>query len=260
MLPTFELAPVQEVSVSVQFRPLTALSAAHVGSFWDRLRDKYPFTEDHPPVPRLSVDSPSQLGIQILAANQLPRSWFLSEQKEFLVQLQRDRLAVNWRRLHDAEYPRWPDAEQRFIDAFRLLDQFAKELSLETIQPDAAQVSYVNVVPRGTAWSSWSDLGKVCALFAEGWPRGLPTLRGLSASFELGEPQSPLTIDLKRIIRDDDPSLDALLFQLTASRTFLAPPSVDGLIEVLRDAHQQVVQGFADSTTVYAHNYWKRTE
>ncbi len=82
------------------------------------------------------------------------RLWFEFEDG-FLIQLQSDRLVVNWRAGDDRSYPRYPAVRKRFVSAWQDL--------LETLEapPQVTQieVTYVNLVTHGagdvfTGWGS----------------------------------------------------------------------------------------------------------
>ena len=49
-LPVFAKPPVHEVALSVMFDGLAEWKAIHTGLLWQKFRDRFPTTEDHPPL------------------------------------------------------------------------------------------------------------------------------------------------------------------------------------------------------------------
>src|SRR4051794_2053241 len=93
-LPEFERPPLNEVVIGVQFEPLPSFHIAHLGRFWSRIRERYPFTEDQAPILtqiELAKPIPVPEKNQIEIGLPFPRCWFLNESKTELVQLQADR-------------------------------------------------------------------------------------------------------------------------------------------------------------------------
>src|SRR5437899_10225732 len=90
-LPEFDRPPLEEVAIGVAFEPLKDLQAAHHGRFWETIRERYPSTETHSPViPQVELSEP-QVHNQPprITVPFVPRSWFLDESKNNLIQLQR---------------------------------------------------------------------------------------------------------------------------------------------------------------------------
>src|SRR4051794_4820338 len=101
-LPEYERPPIDEVVVGVQFEPLKDFHVAHLGRFWSKVRDRYPLTEDQPPLPaQIEHPEPKPAESRLTFATGIvptPRSWFLDNSKNRLLQLQHDRFLRNWRR------------------------------------------------------------------------------------------------------------------------------------------------------------------
>ncbi len=100
--------------MSVQFDPLSAWRAVHAGLYWSLVKDRYPLNETQPPLPsqieRFDDTFNPQVPLVTFSAVDidLSRFWFLSEDGTNLIQIQRDRLVVNWRQqTGDEVYPRY---------------------------------------------------------------------------------------------------------------------------------------------------------
>jgi hypothetical protein len=104
------------------------------------------------------------------------RYWFLTRDGSELVQVQQDRLAVNWR---DGEsgspYPRYPAMRQVFAERFADLEAFAIQEGTGPVRVQQAELSYVNAVGSGATGTHRLD-------------RVLSTWR-TAAGHHLGEPE-----------------------------------------------------------------------
>jgi uncharacterized protein (TIGR04255 family) len=148
-LPTYGAPPLVEVVFGRQFDPLP-FTAAHIGLFWERLgRTAYPVVQEQPPlapvIERL-VDEPTTAVVEFADVPPLPRLWFSSDEHQSLVQLQRDRLLVNWR-ASSLPYPRYVTLSPKFSELWSVLDDFAR--SELTTNPVLRQfeLTYVNHIP-----------------------------------------------------------------------------------------------------------------
>src|SRR2546422_5562505 len=126
-IPDFDNPPVVEVVLSIQFEPLEGLHTAHLGLLWGQFRDRFPRTEDQPPLNRVIEDlepsvPPEAGGIRIEFFDRFPspRLWFLNEDGTELIQVQQDRFIHNWRTVGEGKkYPRYE----------RIRESFSKELT-----------------------------------------------------------------------------------------------------------------------------------
>ena len=99
----FSMPPLIELSLGMQFEPLTDFTIPYFGLLWNRFRDNFPLTESHPPLEHSTerfdlnrfVLRPS---IQVFQTPPVPRIWFLNQDGSQLIQMQQDRLIHNWRR------------------------------------------------------------------------------------------------------------------------------------------------------------------
>lgn len=67
-LPEFKSPPVIEVVCGVQFEPLPGFLSVHFGEFWARIRDRYPRTEDRPPLGELrETDQGTTVNAELVA-------------------------------------------------------------------------------------------------------------------------------------------------------------------------------------------------
>jgi uncharacterized protein (TIGR04255 family) len=145
--PFFEKAPLIEVALSVQFRQKPNFVGAHAGLFWERIKVPYAVAQEQPRLgPIDEVFGTSQLStIQFHAGFAGNRHWFLTEDGANLVQLQTDRLALNWRRTStNSQYPRYESLSREFDRVFQLLDGFFAELQMDKCEVNMCEVTYIN--------------------------------------------------------------------------------------------------------------------
>lgn len=96
--PDFTKPPVVEVVCGVLFDPPVEFMLPHIGRFSERLGREFPNISEVnslPPVIETFKDRPQNL---VFARPPLPRVWFENAAGDQLVQLQRDRLLVNWKK------------------------------------------------------------------------------------------------------------------------------------------------------------------
>lgn len=141
-------SPVIETALGMEF-VAGSLEAAQALEIRDRLREAYPRVELHPalpPRPPLGL-SGSFFGLSV--GSQPHRWWFISEDDSHLVQLQHDRLLLNWRKTPErAEYPRHHNLLPAFFEVLAVVDQVLGGLS-----PTSLETDYYNLdsgLPYGT--------------------------------------------------------------------------------------------------------------
>ncbi|GJI89402.1 TIGR04255 family protein [Duganella hordei] len=139
----FEKPPVVEVVFGVLFASQDMLKAAHVGAFWQQVKDKYPRTEDAPPVPTIVEEPPGAVEWDFLPP--LRRTWLLSEDGRKLLQVQQDRFLFNWKRtLADDLYPSYEVNLAEFEAALAIFEDFLKSTGIPTPGYRQFELTYVN--------------------------------------------------------------------------------------------------------------------
>jgi hypothetical protein len=101
-LPNFDNPPVVETVLSVQFERLPAMRSVHFGLFWQRVRDRFPSTEEHPTLASIvepATPPPVELRFEVQETLLLPRLWLLNSAGTEMMQIQNDRFIKNWRRV-----------------------------------------------------------------------------------------------------------------------------------------------------------------
>ena len=175
--------PIVEVACGFEFAPLAALDALQLGRIWSEAFSAYPRAVPQAPIsehPSVSLGPPEI------------RAWYVSEDDNQVVQLQKDRLVFNWRSVEGLGYPRFRSRGDQKGVLTLALESFDRFLSTwhsrgdETVRLKSLSVTKVDLLERGRHWSSIPDL--------VAW---LPALRG----FVLGAEDDPQRIDLRFDVR-----------------------------------------------------------
>lgn len=149
-LPDFIHPPITEVALSMQFEDLSNFRAIHLGALWERFsRQDFPIAEEQPPVPAslepLGIPQVAVPQFQVLNIPPMPRYLFLSGTESYIVQVQQDRLTVNWRRRSPQDfYPRFPAVLAKFEDLAGRFEAFLRSEELGSLRVAQAEVTYVN--------------------------------------------------------------------------------------------------------------------
>ncbi len=144
--------PLNEVVVGVQFEPIQNFSAVKLGEVYGLYSAEFPTVEEHPPLePRIETfgglrGSP-QVSVAIGPPPIRPRLWFASEDDDHLLQVQEDRLMLNWRkRSSGGTYPHFEGVLKKFESSLSKLGTYFSKNG-ETLKINQAEVTYVNILP-----------------------------------------------------------------------------------------------------------------
>src|SRR5262245_53311787 len=107
--PHFKNPPVIERVLGVQFAPIKEWGVHHFGLFYQKIRNDFPECQAQPPIASIT-ETPDHITRVEMADVGDVRCWFLPAVGGELIQLQRDRFLMNWRRRTAAEdYPRFSE-------------------------------------------------------------------------------------------------------------------------------------------------------
>jgi uncharacterized protein (TIGR04255 family) len=154
-LPSFDRPPVIEVAVGVHFLRLPGLNTVGLVRLVDDLwRSRYPRTVEQPLSPPLSPPGRGpMLAFQLQAGSPPIRLWSLTEDESMLIQVQHDRLLLNWRKVKDDDpYPRYKRLRGDFAEVWQEFSSYVGDHDYYgVLQPSVAEVSFFNRVPMGSA-------------------------------------------------------------------------------------------------------------
>jgi uncharacterized protein (TIGR04255 family) len=271
-LPDFEQPPVVEVAISLQFKVLELLRGPYLGLLWDVFRKEgYSLVEEHgelePAFEEFDATSVPTVGIRVQTFDDAPppaRVWFLNEAHNELIQIQRDRLVVNWRAGAQAEpYPRYVHIIERFRSALASFTEFIAAEKLGDIVPTQCEVTYVNHIPSGAGWSTHSELDNVVTTWQNRYSDeylGTPEDVAFKVRYRMADETGKILGRLHMILQPAYRAADRapiFVMNLTA-RGKPDPTNLDGALKLFDQEHEWIVLGFASVTTKRMHEFWRR--
>lgn len=264
--PVFDAPPVVEVSISVLFAPLLGLRAVHLGLLAQRWQESYPRTEEYEPLPPLQESTAGHgaapsftLSIE---QSPLPRTWFIDPTEEYVVQVQRDRLVLNWRRRGE-DYPHYAQLRPRFVQVFTDFAAFLDDHQVGEITPTQCHVTYVNAIPTDSIDSDTDAVGGLLA----GWsgehsstvslgPDAVAIWMRYPIEESPGDRVGYLSVNVSPALSNDKAE-PVLIMEMTARGR---PVSSDlaGVTKFTDAGHHAIVTMFASLTTPAMHTVWRR--
>ncbi len=148
--------PVDEVVIGLSFKSISEAMPQATVILRDNLKEQYPLLQYQPrlaePAPftmsiSQTLNPPSPLNFAPSTQDSFSRIWFVSEDDSRIVQLQSDRLVVNWRR-RATDYPGFDAVLSRFFVAHQLLCSSLKNEA--AIEPTLLEVTYYDWFPQST--------------------------------------------------------------------------------------------------------------
>lgn len=260
-LPDFGKPPLNEVVLGVQFVPPVGYQQIHAGEVWSLYRDEYPIVEEQPPLPpqfeTFGAPQPSQLRIGFVAGSQHDRFWFLSENREQLIQFQNDRLLHNWRKIGDGTnpYPRFESMIQKFEGELHKLEQFASRLHSQNLSCNQVEVTYINhIIPdKDDTVGDWFRTVNDAELRAEDLSLNYRRI----VTDDNNQPCGRLYSELNPAMKRDGTRI--LSLNLTVRGT-PASPGIDASLDFLEKGRALIVNEFANITSESAHKSWERVQ
>lgn len=272
-LPEFGNPPLCEVAMSVQFEPVDAMRAVHVGLLWNHFREQFPQIEEQPPLEPVFEQfggrptGPVDVTFKLTSGQPpLNRVWFLNADGTQLIQIQRDRVIHNWRKVGDNDaYPRYEAIRGVFRKELEVLSKFIGDEKLGEVVPNQVELSYVDHIAPGDGWVSHTDLDRIVTVYRNEFSDpflGAAEAAELSVRFVMknpqGEPLGRLHVHVQPVYRLRD-GVPIYLMRLTA-RGRPAGLDVASVIEFMDLARAWVVRGFSSITTPAMHTVWQRRD
>jgi uncharacterized protein (TIGR04255 family) len=267
-LAEYRRPPVVEVAASIEFENIRELDAARLGLLWTRFRHDYPRTEQHPPLQTSSeafeLKRGGRLGFSVETSFPAPRLWFLNTDGTRLIQVQSNRLVLNWRELDTGqEYVRFSALRELLSDTVKEFVAFLQDEKLGDLLPDQVELTYVNHIsartisghrrPLSDFVTCWNSAPSISLLgnaeetsFRSQYVLAEDGLRSARVFVEL---------DSAYTAKDREP---IYVLNLVA-RGAPEAQSVKSAFDFLDRAHEWIVNGFTLLTTNEAHQIWEQT-
>jgi uncharacterized protein (TIGR04255 family) len=269
-LPSYSSPPVVEVVVGVAFRPIPQLTVVDLSAFWsEKLKSHFPKVQQQPPYmpPVEAFGGPSlALPMVMQMAVPYPRLWFLTDDEQELVQVQRDYFACNWRKVNPAsEYGRWPGRRKALVQWFDEFVSFIKARGFGELDITQCELTYIDHVPTSDVGSKGHEgLDRIMRLagLSESKLLGSVEQVTLSAAYVIpddsGAPVGRLHVDVQPGYRRED---NAPIYVLSfTSRGRPVGTGLDGILRFLDRGRVWAVTAFADLTTDLMQKKWGRHE
>ena len=205
-LPGYGQPPVVEVALAIQFKSAIGFRSFDLGKVAACWSDTLPEVSERPPLGPMAVEfAGPAVAFKVSEETETPRLWLMNEPGSQLLQLQQDRLVVNWRRLpSDIPYPplrvhpRVPGRGMEPADGCSSRPRAVPDLGRTVPEPSICEVQYVNHLDKRSGWRSVGDTPAVVAPWDGSMSDGfLPPAReaGLSLLFELPDGRGWLAVD-----------------------------------------------------------------
>jgi uncharacterized protein (TIGR04255 family) len=241
-----------------------------MGTFWAGVRDRYPRTEEHPPVEPIieRFGSPKlqrpEVRLELVDQIKVPRVWMLDSTGRQLLQIQTDRLIQNWRQVDGVgEYPRYPFVKEQFEQSYAAFQRMVTSEDLGEITFNQCEVTYINHILPCDVWKDHSQIGAVFDFWNPGFSETpLPLQESAAVTTrtvlkdETGQSFGRLHLSIQSVFRLPDEQPMFLL-----SLTVRGAPQGEGLPAVLSyfdQGREWIVRTFATITTAKMHAVWER--
>lgn len=265
-LPEYASPPVIETVLGVQFNPLTAFQVPHVGLYWNGIRAQYPSFEIQPPLSpvfELFDIKGTQKDVRIRFEEGPPdfRCWFKDQQQTHLIQVQRDRFIVNWRKVTgDEVYPRYGQFRPRFQTEWNRFCAFLESEGIPSPQVNQCEITYVNHFEGEKEFKSFGEAERIYAFWSKLPTDGFlpsPEAVRFNIRFLLPEQKGRMHVFSEPKLRSRD-GKEVLQLTLTCRGTPLSSTS-KGILDWFDLGHEWIVQGFTQLTKNEMHQIWGRT-
>lgn len=264
----FDSPPVVERVIGVQFSSLPGFHNGMLGKYWAGLSPEWG-KANHAPLLMNQFERFGKAarwgGQPSLSVSQDPacRLVIRHSSDNRLIQIQNGRFHLNWKGDARKEYPRFTTLLEEFFQHFDGLRQFLSKAECGQLRMNQWEVTYLNHIPRGTAWSGpedWNQLLACQSLAANAGGANLESFGG-EWHYEIPEQLGRLHIDVRHARDGSSPGLDLLSINLTARGPILEDSDIDSqlreLLEGLGAGHKAIVSAFKDITHPAAHEYWQ---
>ncbi|RQR29099.1 TIGR04255 family protein [Burkholderia sp. Bp9143] len=262
----FVRPPVFEVACGIHFSSERPLVTAHIGAYWERVRDAYPKAEDAAPLQSV-VEQPGLGAMSVFEFSNLPplrRAWLFSADRRNLIQLQQDRFIFNWKRESAGDsYPSYAVVIEQFETQLSDFIVFCNEIGVGGLTIRQFELAYVNHISasNGLGAAATADTILVDHLRSTSAERFLPEPEGFNWATSYALPRDLGRLHITAQSASQLPTQERFVRLDLTARGISTDLSATGRREWFDVAHEWITHGFADVTTPAIHvaEYWGRT-
>lgn len=222
-----EEPPITEVVCGSFFKPVPGLDPVSLGSFWKARQKEFPRREFKAPIAPASLE-----GIELNFGPDVGplRTWLISKDDVFIIQVQHDRFYMNWRVRQDA-YPRFNDWGSNrgllslFMEKHEAFERFCSDELGAKLELQGIELAKIDHLERGRHWKDSRDLSGLLPMlgpaleladkdpvvaFRLATPRDDGSVDiAIDTIFRLAQPPVPVVkLECRRSIRRAMPSAD----------------------------------------------------
>ena len=167
----FARPPIDEVVLSVHFQYLNGLLSPHFGEIWQAFKnDQFVQIIEQPPVPPVIETFPNppigEAQLNFSSVPDLPRIWFIQENNNRILQVQRDRFTFNWRKIAGGEkYPGFSSIFESFEKFYNRFCETITSLGVGLVKPLQYELTYIDQLIEGEGWQTLDDLAHIYNIF-----------------------------------------------------------------------------------------------
>ncbi|MEX3954164.1 TIGR04255 family protein [Paraburkholderia sp. EG287B] len=262
----FTRPPIYEVACGIHFSSERPLVTAHIGAYWEHVRDKFPKAEDAPPLQSV-VEQPGGGAMPVFEFSNLPplrRAWLFSADGRNLIQLQQDRFIFNWKResLSDP-YPSYAVVIDQFETQLAEFSTFCREIGVGELSVRQFELAYVNHISasNGLGAAATSDTLLVDHVRSADATRFLPEPEGFNWMTSYVLPRGFGRLHITAQSASQIPTQERFVRLDLTARGISSDLSPTGKREWFDVAHEWITHGFADVTApaMQTAEYWGRT-
>ena len=261
-LPDYAQPPVVEVALAIQFKSAIGYRSLDLAKFAEHWSETLPKALERPPLGPMAAEFESPaVALRLSEETETPRLWLLDEKESRVLQLQQDRLVVNWRKLpSDAPYPHYESIRGFLVEAWGQMTSVLHDLGHSVPEPSICEVLYVNHLDERSGWGSVSDTSEIIAPWGGSMSDDfLPAAReaAFSLLFELPDGGGQLAVNGGSGQLDN--GRKAMTLHLI-SRGRAVSPDLEGALDFMDLAHEWIVRGLTSFTTPEVQKRWHRTK
>lgn len=168
----FARPPVDEVVLSVLFQSLDGLLAPHLGQIWEEFKqDGFVKIEEQPPANLIVEEFPGRIlkpQLQLRHTPDLARIWFTPEDRNEILQVQRDRFTFNWCKTKSSQqYPGFSSICDKFEGFYNRFCKIMRDMKIGEVTPLQYELTYIDQIKQEDGWDRLNDIGKIYNLFVD---------------------------------------------------------------------------------------------